>query len=83
MISLPISFIAFSLSGPIGDPATIWVTPIASMVIYMKQSADKARKISDEMMEEFKTIDKDLQKSTDEPDSLNKMYYDSLRNAVK
>ena len=53
------------------------------MVIYMKQSADKARKISDEMMEEFKTIDKDLQKSTDEPDSLNKMYYDSLRNAVK
>ncbi|MBK6380834.1 MAG: hypothetical protein IPO01_17415 [Chitinophagaceae bacterium] len=69
--------------GLIAFIAVAFIAVVAAMVIYMKQSADKARKISDEMMEEFKTIDKDLQKSTDEPDSLNKMYYDSLRNAVK
>ena len=69
--------------GLIAFIAVAFIAVVAAMVIYMKQSADKARKISDEMMQEFKTIDKDLQKSTDEPDSLNKMYYDSLRNAVK
>lgn len=69
--------------GLIAFIAVAFIAVVAAMVIYMKQSADKARKISDEMMEEFKTIDKDLQKSTDEPDSLNKMYYDSLHNAVK
>ena len=69
--------------GLIAFIAVAFIAVVAAMVIYMKQSADKARKISDEMMEECKTIDKDLQKSTDEPDSLNKMYYDSLRNAVK
>ena len=69
--------------GLIAFIAVAFIAVVAAMVIYMKQSADKARKISDEMLEEFKTIDKDLQKSTDEPDSLNKMYYDSLRNAVK
>jgi Skp family chaperone for outer membrane proteins len=69
--------------GLIAFIAVAFIAVVAAIVIYMKQSAGKARKISDEMMEEFKTIDKDLQKSTVELDSLNKMYYDSLRNADK
>ena len=69
--------------GLISFIAIVFISAVAAMVIYMKQSADKARKISDEMMEKFKTVDKDLQKSTDELDSLNKMYYDSLHNADK
>ena len=47
--------------GLIAFIAVAFIAVVAAMVIYMKQSADKARKIS----------------------SLNKMYYDSLRNAVK
>ncbi|MEI9959117.1 MAG: hypothetical protein WDM90_23025 [Ferruginibacter sp.] len=58
------------------------VAAITAMVIYMKQSADEARNKSDEIMEQFKAIDRDLQK-TAELDSLNKMYFDSLRKADK
>jgi hypothetical protein len=63
--------------------AIAFIAAVAALLIYMKLSAGKARKISDEMMEKYKTVDKDIQNSTDELDSLNKMYYDSLRNANK
>ena len=45
----------------------------------MKESADKARKQSDEIMRDFKTIDKDLKDNSYKIDSLNK----ELLNATK
>lgn len=69
--------------GLIAFIAVAFIAVVAAMVIYMKQSADKARRISNEMMEEFKAVDKKLQKSTDELDSLNIIYFDSLRNTDK
>jgi hypothetical protein len=56
---------------------------IAALVIYMKQSADVARKRSDDIREQFKTIDKDLKKTGERLDSLNKMDFDSLIKANK
>lgn len=51
----------------------------ASMVIiFMKQSADNAKKRSDEIMEEFKKVDRELQKSSANMDSLNNIHFDSL-----
>ena len=45
----------------------------------MKESADKARKQSDEILRDFKTIDKDLKDNSYKIDSLNK----ELLNATK
>ena len=42
-----------------------------SIIFFMKKSADKARKESDKILKEFKTIDKDLKKSSITFDSLN------------
>lgn len=53
------------------------------MIIYLKQDADKAKKRSDTIMQEFKTIDKDLQESSQRLDSLNKAFFDSLRKTDK
>jgi Skp family chaperone for outer membrane proteins len=55
----------------------------AFLVYYMKQSADIARYKSDKILEEFKTVDKDLQDSQQKLDSLNKAFFDSLRKAEK
>ena len=64
--------------------AFIVVAAVALIIIIMKESAHIARKKSDEIMEQFKTIDKDLQKTTDERvDSLNTILLDSLRKANK
>jgi len=62
----------------------VCISVVAAAAIKMIQSANEAGKRSDEIMEQFKTIDKDLQETTDERlDSLNKMYFDSLRKADK
>ena len=55
----------------------------ASVFIKMKQSVDNARTASDKIMEEFKTIDKDLKTSTLEIDTAKKRLYDSLAAKLK
>ena len=59
------------------------VTVIAFLLMFMKQSANIARKKSDKIMEEFKTVERDLHKTDKGLDSLNKMYFDSLIKANK
>ena len=57
---------------------------LASLVIiYMKQSADNARKRSDDIMKEFIKVDRDLQESNAKLDSLNNQFFDSLKNKLK
>ena len=57
---------------------------LASLVIiYMKQSADNARKRSDDIMKEFKKVDRDLQESNARFDSLNNQLFESLKNKLK
>jgi hypothetical protein len=71
---------------PKGLIAFIVVACIALMsmaVIFMKKSADAAHKKSDTIMEQFKTVDKDLHKSNERLDSLNKMDFDSSAKANK
>lgn len=71
---------------PKGLIAFIAVACIALMsmaVIFMKKSADAARKKSGTIMEQFKTVDKDFQQSNERLDSLNKLYLDSLIKANK
>ena len=53
------------------------------VIIFMKQSAHNTRKKSNEIMEEFKTVDRDLQKTNERLDSLNKTDLDSLIKANK
>jgi hypothetical protein len=48
------------------------------VIIFMKKSADKASERPDKVLEEFKTINEDLQKTTIAIDSANKMLPDSL-----
>lgn len=48
----------------------------------MKESADKAHQQSDEIMKEFKTIDKDLQRSKNRIDSLNKELLNSIKDTA-
>jgi hypothetical protein len=55
----------------------------ASVFIKMKQSADTARAASDKIMEEFKTIDKDLKASSLETDTAKKRLFDSLVSKMK
>ncbi len=54
-----------------------------SVFIKMKQSADNARKASDKIIDEFKTIDKDLKASSLEIDTAKKRLNDSLAAKLK
>jgi hypothetical protein len=57
---------------------------IMSMVVmFLKQSADEGRKKQNKIMEQFKTVDKDLHKSNERLYSLNKMDFDSSVKANK
>jgi uncharacterized protein YpuA (DUF1002 family) len=55
-----------------------FIAVAAAVIIFMKQSAYVARKRSDEIMRQFKTVDKDLQKTNERLDTLNKMDFDSV-----
>lgn len=59
------------------------IATMSMVVIFLKQSADEGRKRSDNIMEQFETVDRDLHKSNERLDSLNKMDYDSLVKANK
>jgi hypothetical protein len=48
------------------------------LAVFYEKFADKATEISDKILEEFKIIDKDLQKTTVAIDSANKILFDSL-----
>lgn len=54
-----------------------------SQLIKVKHSADNARAASDKIMEEFKTIDKDLKVSSLETDTAKKRLFDSLVSKMK
>jgi hypothetical protein len=56
----------------------IVVTATIAVFYLMKASAGKARKTSNSILDEFKTIDKDLKKSTAVIDSANARLFDSL-----
>ncbi len=61
----------------------ICLASVSVILFLMKQSADRARKVSNEYLDQFRTIDKELKQSSSRLDSLNKMVFDSLRNAGK
>jgi hypothetical protein len=63
--------------------AFIAVAAIALTIFLMKESADIARKKSDDILEQFKTVDRSLQKPNESLDSLNKIDFDSLIKANK
>ncbi len=64
--------------------AFIIVAVVSLVLIFMKMSADIARKRSDKIMEQFKTVDRDLMNTNERLDSLNnKMDFDSLIKANK
>jgi hypothetical protein len=63
---------------PRGLIAFIVIAFTAIEILFMKKSTDKARLKSDKILEEFKRIDKDLQKTTIAIDSANKILPDSL-----
>lgn len=60
-----------------------FIAAVATLIIYMKKSADEARNKTDELLEQFKKIDKDLQGKNQQFDSPNTMYFDSLHKADK
>ena len=61
--------------------AVVFVAVVSIVIIFMKQSAAVARKKSNEIMEQFKTIDRDLKKTDTRIDSLNKTGFDTLIKA--
>lgn len=61
----------------------ICLASVSVILFLMKQSADRARKVSNEYLDQFRTIDEELKQSSSRLDSLNKMVFDSLRNAGK
>ena len=63
--------------------AFIVVAAVAFLLIFMKKSADIARKRSNQILEQFKTVDSDLHKTDERLDSLNRVYFDSLIKANK
>jgi Cu/Ag efflux protein CusF len=67
---MPKKLIAFIIVAAIGFAT--------AAIFFMKESAAKARKESDRILEEFKVIDKDVQKTTIAIDSVNKTLPDSL-----
>ena len=69
--------------GLIAFIAVVFIAVVSIVIIFMKQSAAVAHKKSNEIMEQFKTIDRDLKKTDTRLDSLNKTGFDSLINANK
>lgn len=63
---------------PKGLIVFIVVAVVIVVFYFMKASADKACKTSNSILDEFKTIDKDLNKSTIVIDSANTKLIDSL-----
>ena len=63
--------------------AFIVVAAVALVLIFMRKSADIARRRSDQLMEEFKAVDRSLQKTDTRLDSLDKIKLDSLIKANK
>jgi hypothetical protein len=53
------------------------------MIIYMIKPAVEAQKRSDDIMEQFKTVDKGLKKSNQSLDSARKMLLDSLKKTYR
>lgn len=60
----------------------ILVAVVTAVFYFMKASADKARKTSNNILDEFKTIDKALNKSTIVIDSANTKLIDSLTKEI-
>ena len=71
--------------GLIAFIAVAFIALVSAMLIFMKHTADVARKRSDEIMEQFKKVDRDFKEKNNKPDSLNKieMEMDSLIKANK
>ena len=67
--------------GLIAFIAVVFIAVVSIVIIFMKQSAVVARKKSNEIMEQFKTIDRDLKKTDTRLDSLNKTGFDTLIKA--
>ena len=67
--------------GLIAFIAVVFIAVVSMVIILMKQSAVVARKKSNEIMEQFKTIDRDLKKTDTGIDSLNKTGFDTLIKA--
>ena len=67
--------------GLIAFIAVVFIAVVSMVIILMKQSAAVARKKSNEIMEQFKTIDRDLKKTDTRIDSLNKTGFDTLIKA--
>ena len=67
--------------GLIAFIAVVFIAVVSMVIILMKQSAVVARKKSNEIMEQFKTIDRDLKKTDTRLDSLNKTGFDTLIKA--
>jgi Na+/H+ antiporter NhaC len=53
------------------------------LINYMKESADKARKQSHDILEDFKRVDKNLQQSSIQIDSINNLPFYSLHSKKK
>ena len=67
--------------GLIAFIAVFFIAVVSMVIIFMKQSAVVAHKRSNEIMEQFKTIDRDLKKTDTRIDSLNKTGFDTLIKA--
>jgi hypothetical protein len=48
------------------------------IIVFIKASADKARKTSDSILKDFQTVDRNLKRSSIEFDSINNALPDSL-----
>jgi len=59
------------------------LTAIAFVLVFMKRSADITRRRSNQIMEEFETINRNLHKTGERFDSLKTMHIDSLIKANK
>ena len=73
-----LSILMMMSKGLIAFIVVICIAFASMVIIFMKQSAVNARKRSDYIMEEFKKVDSELQKSNAKLDSLNNMHLDSL-----
>ena len=66
-----------------GLVAFIVVAAVVLTFLIMSESANIARKKSEDIVEQFKTVDQELKKTSERLDSLNKMDIDSLIKANK
>jgi hypothetical protein len=55
----------------------------STFIIYIKRSAEAASRKSDELLEEFKRVDRGLKESSIKADSSIQMLLDSLNKQVK